>query len=99
MFVTSVEPASRLSDIPPDVMPLFSWQNYAAAWNSAPWGRYFMNTVFIGTTATAIAVFTSLLAGYAFASLRFPGKRLLFLSILIVLIVPDEVIIVPSTLY
>ncbi len=98
MFVTSVEPASRLSDIPPDVMPLFSWQNYAAAWNSAPWGRYFMNTVFIGTTATAIAVFTSLLAGYAFASLRFPGKRLLFLSILIVLIVPDEVIIVPQYL-
>ncbi len=98
MFVTSVEPTSRLSDIPPNIIPLFDWQNYADAWNSAPWGLYFANTVFIACSATVVAVITSLFAGYAFASLRFPGKRLLFLGVLIVLIIPDEVIIVPQYL-
>lgn len=96
MFVTSVEPASRLSDIPPNVLPLWDWHGYADAWNAAPWGRYFLNTVFIASAATAIAVATSLFAGYAFATLRFPGKALLFLAVLMVLVIPDEVILIPQ---
>jgi hypothetical protein len=54
-----------------------------------------LNSVFISSVATALALATSLFAGYAFAALRFPAKRLLFLGILIVLIIPDEVILVP----
>jgi multiple sugar transport system permease protein len=96
MFVTSVEPASRLSDIPPNVTPLWDWSAYADAWNAAPWGRYFLNTVFIASAATAIAVATSLFAGYAFGALRFPGKTLLFLAVLMVLVIPDEVILIPQ---
>lgn len=96
MFVTSVEPLSRLSDIPPNLLPLWDWQNYADAWNAAPWGRYFLNTVFIASAATILAIFTSLFAGYAFASLRFPGKPFLFLAILMVLVIPDEVILIPQ---
>ncbi len=96
MFVTSVEPTSRLSDIPPNMLPLWDWSNYAAAWSQAPWGRYFLNTVFIASSATFLAVVTSLFAGYAFASLRFPAKNLLFLAALMVLVIPDEVILIPQ---
>ncbi|MDB5074785.1 MAG: binding-protein-dependent transport system inner rane component, partial [Chloroflexi bacterium] len=98
MFVTSLEPRSRLSDLPPNVLPLWDWQNYADAWNAAPWGRYFLNTVFVSSAATALALVTALLAGYAFGSLRFPGKRLLFLAVLMVLVIPDEVILIPQYL-
>jgi multiple sugar transport system permease protein len=98
MFVTSVEPPARLSDIPPNMVPLWDWRNYADAWNAAPWGRYFLNTVFIATAATVLALFTSLLAGYAFGTLRFPAKGLLFLLVLMVLIIPDEVILIPQYL-
>jgi multiple sugar transport system permease protein len=96
MFVTSVEPMSRLSDIPPNMVPLWDWQNYADAWNAAPWGRYFLNTVFIASAATLLAVLTSLFAGFAFATVRFPGKQLLFLAALMVLVIPDEVILIPQ---
>ncbi|MBV9282305.1 MAG: carbohydrate ABC transporter permease [Chloroflexi bacterium] len=96
MFVTSVEPTGHLSDIPPNVLPLWDWSNYADAWNAAPWGRYFLNTVFIASAATLLALATSLFAGYAFGSLSFRGKRLLFLAVLMVLIVPDEVILIPQ---
>jgi multiple sugar transport system permease protein len=96
MFVTSVEPMSRISDIPPNVLPLWDWRNYADAWNAAPWGRYFLNTVFIASAATALALVTSLFAGFAFATFRFPARGLLFLAVLMVLIIPDEVILIPQ---
>lgn len=96
MFVTSVEPTGRLSDIPPNMLPLWDWHNYADAWNAAPWGRFFLNTVLIASAATALALLTSLFAGFAFATLRFPGKQLLFLAALMVLVIPDEVILIPQ---
>jgi multiple sugar transport system permease protein len=96
MFVTSVEPMSRISDIPPNIFPLWDWSNYADAWNAAPWGRFLLNTVFIASAATLLAIATSLFAGYAFASLRFPAKGLLFLAVLMVLVIPDEVILIPQ---
>jgi ABC-type spermidine/putrescine transport system permease subunit II len=75
MFVTSVEPRSRLSDIPPNMLPLWDWQNYADAWNAGPWGRYFLNTVFVASAATALALITSVLAGFAFGTMRSPSIR------------------------
>ncbi len=99
MFVTSVEPAARLGDTPPNVLPLWDWGNYADAWNAVTnpgWMRYFANTVFIAGATTALALATALPAAYAFAVLRFPGKRLLFLAILMVLVIPDEVILIPQ---
>lgn len=98
MFVTSVEPSGRLSDIPPNMLPLWDWSNYGAAWSAAPWGRYFFNTIFVATSATALALLTSLFAAYAFALLRFPGKRLLFVAVLMVLVIPDVVILIPQYL-
>ncbi len=99
MFVTSVEPDARLGDTPPNVLPLWDWGNYADAWNAVTnpgWMRYFANTVFIAGATTALALATALPAAYAFAVLRFPGKRLLFLVILMVLVIPDEVILIPQ---
>ena len=96
MFVTSLETTSHIFDLPPNFLPLWDWGNYADAWNATAWGRYFLNTVFIAATVTALVLLTSLLAAYAFAMLRFPGKGLLFLVILLVLVIPDEVILAPQ---
>jgi multiple sugar transport system permease protein len=98
MAVTSVEPMGRLSDIPPNVLPLWDWSNYAAAWSAAPWGRYFANTVLVAGSTTVLAVLTALPAAYALALLRFPGKTLLFFAVLMVLIIPDNVILIPQYL-
>ncbi len=99
MFVTSVEPAARLGDVPPNVLPLWDWANYADAWNAVTnpgWPRYFGNTVFIASATTVLAVVTALPAAYALALLHFPGKRVFFLIVLIVLVIPDEVILIPQ---
>jgi len=97
MIVTSIEPVDRLSDIPPNVLPLWEWRNYAAAWTAAPWPRYFFNTVFVACAATILVLLTSTPAAYAFAALRFPGRNILFMAVLLVLVIPDNVILVVTS--
>src|SRR3569833_2387198 len=72
------------------------WDNYAQVWTVLPFGHYFLNSLFVAVTATAMVLITSSLAGYAFARFEFPGRNLLFLLYLGALMVPGEVTIVPT---
>ena len=60
----------------------FHWQNLVAAWDAAPFGRFFVNTAVFSVITTAGQVATGLLAGYAFAMFEFPAKRILFYLVL-----------------
>ena len=70
--------------------------NYVEAWQSAPFGRYFFNTVFVALTCVLGVVVTSALAAYAFARMRFKGRDALFLLFLSMMMVPEPVYLVPS---
>ena len=65
------------------------------AWNSAPFGRWFLNSVIFSGASTIGQIATSLMAGYAFAMYEFRFKRLLFYVLLCGLMVPFSTIIVP----
>ena len=71
------------------------WANLSDAWNAAPFGRFFLNTVFFSVVTTVGQVATGLLAGYAFAMFDFPFKRLLFYLVLSGLMIPFTVVLVP----
>lgn len=70
-------------------------ENYVDAWRSDSFLRYFFNSAFVAAAVTAGNVLFCLLCGYAFARGSFRGKRLLFASILGVLIIPQQVIMIP----
>lgn len=72
------------------------WHNYADAIGAAPFARYFVNTFVVAGATTAGIVLTSLLAGYAFARMRFPGRGLLFGVVLATMMVPFEAILIPN---
>ncbi len=72
------------------------FQNYALAWNSAPFGRYYINTVFIAVATTILEVIISAMAAYAFSWMNFPGKGILFSIFLATMMVPGEVLLVPN---
>ncbi|MGB8956200.1 MAG: carbohydrate ABC transporter permease [Tumebacillaceae bacterium] len=72
------------------------WENYSQVWTMLPFGRYFLNSLFVAVIVTAVVLITSSLAGYAFARFQFPGRNLLFLLYLGALMVPGEVTIVPT---
>ncbi|AFG34346.1 carbohydrate ABC transporter membrane protein 2, CUT1 family [Fervidobacterium pennivorans DSM 9078] len=72
------------------------FQNYVSAWNAAPFGRYYFNTVFIATVTTILEIVISAMAAYAFSWMNFPGKGLLFSIFLATMMVPGEVLLVPN---
>jgi len=71
------------------------WSNLAAAWDTAPFGRFFINTAVFSVLTTAGQIATGLLAGYAFAMFDFPAKRVLFYLVLSGLMIPFTVVLVP----
>ncbi|MCP4546053.1 MAG: carbohydrate ABC transporter permease [bacterium] len=70
--------------------------NYAEAWQSAPFARYFFNTVFVALSCVLGVVVTSSLAAYAFARMRFKGRDWIFMLFLSMMMVPEPVYLVPS---
>lgn len=72
--------------------------NFISAWTSVPFGRFFVNTFWVSIVTTVGQIITSVMAGYAFARMRFRGKQALFLLSLATLMIPFQVILIPTFL-
>ncbi len=72
------------------------FQNYADAWHAAPFGRYYLNTIFVATATTILEVILASMAAFAFSILRFKGRDLLFGIFVATMMVPGEVLLVPN---
>lgn len=72
----------------------FSLVNFETVFDTFPVVTWFGNSIAIAVVVTAITVFANLLAGYAFAHLRFPGSNITFLLALATLMLPVQVIMV-----
>jgi multiple sugar transport system permease protein len=57
--------------------------------------RLFLNSAALALTITLSNLILASLAGYAFARLRFPGREILFIVVLVTLMVPDQLRLVP----
>lgn len=57
--------------------------------------QFLLNSTFVAVLTVALTLATSILGGYAFARFRFPGKNLLFLLVLAVLMVPYATLLIP----
>lgn len=69
--------------------------NYQAAADMIDLVQYYINTICIVVINTCLAVFFSMMCGFAFAKLRFVGKKFWFLFMLAVMMVPFESRLVP----
>jgi sn-glycerol 3-phosphate transport system permease protein len=73
-----------------------SIQNYFRAFELAPFGRYFVNTVLLVVAVLSVQLITSSLAAFAFAFYRFPGEKVLFTIILTQMMIPTVALLVPN---
>lgn len=71
------------------------WDNYVRAWKAIPFGRGYINSLFITLCVTLGQVITSSMAAYAFARLHFPGRDKLFMAYLSTLMIPGVVTLIP----
>lgn len=70
-------------------------ENYRRAWTEAHMSSYFLNTVFVTVTSTAIVVLATSTMGYALSRSQFPGRRILFGLLVVTLFVPQGYTIIP----
>ncbi|MFC4598912.1 carbohydrate ABC transporter permease [Cohnella hongkongensis] len=97
MFISSVKTAVEVNTTPPTFWPsVWSLDNYAYAFNKAPFGTYFLNSVIVSTVNVGLTVCTTILAAFAFSRLRFPGRDLLFALLLSLMMIPFEMLVITN---
>jgi sn-glycerol 3-phosphate transport system permease protein len=96
-LVNSLLQPSQIASKNPTFFPTSpQWHTYSDAWSDGHLRTYLRNS-FIQTGLIVVGqLVTSILAGYAFAFLRFPFKRTLFVVFLATLMVPFEITIVTN---
>ena len=100
MVTTSFKTMEEASS--PSLWPFpdqWMWGNYVETFRAAPFGTYFFFFFVIAAASTAAVVFTSLLAGYAFARLEFPARGFVFAAVLATMMIPFEVILIPNYVF
>ncbi len=74
------------------------WSNYVEAFtfNSLPFARFLLNSVFITGLSMVGSVFSSALIAFGFSRVRWRGRDLIFYIVIITMIIPQEVLITPQ---
>ncbi len=97
MLVTSLKSNTEVTASPPTFWPkALQWANYGSAWASAPFGRYFLNTIIVSVCQVVGVLVVASLAAYAFARMEFHGKNAVFTVFLATLMIPGEVTLIPN---
>lgn len=73
-------------------------ENYVEAWNEAKFSLYMINSVRITLITLAGELTFSILAAYAFARIKFPGREFIFTVLLSTMMIPAMVTIIPNFL-
>ncbi len=91
--LAAISPGERVLDR--ELLPReITFQPIADAWSEGRLGRYLVNSFVVALLVTIGQIGTSLLSGYAFAYLRFPGRIVVFGLFLATLLVPFEATVV-----
>lgn len=99
MILTSLKAQAEAMKVPIVWLPKEpQWQNYVDVLQKYNFGRYYLNTITVTVITVAFQIITCSMAAYAFARLDFPGKNVIFLVCMMVLMVPTQMIIIPRFL-
>ncbi len=97
MISTSLKEPGAVFTFPPQWIPRpIYWRNYVEAWKAVPFGRFYLNSIFVAVCQTFGVLLTSSWAAYAFSRLRFPGRDKLFFLYLVTLMIPGAVTMIPT---
>jgi len=99
MLTGSVKTNQQINTYPPIWFPTDpQWSNYRDAWELAPFGRFYINSVITTLLGSGLELVNATLSAYALVFLRFPKKNLVFILLLAALMIPNQVTIIPNYL-
>jgi multiple sugar transport system permease protein len=96
MLVTSLQSEAEANRFPPQLLPSRPrFENYVEAWQAAPFGHFFLNSLAVTSVVLVSNLVVCSIAGYAFARIRFLGRGTLFVTLMATLMVPFQVTMIP----
>jgi multiple sugar transport system permease protein len=96
VIAASLKDSGSLFAYPPKWLPLPPfWGNYHRLLFETGFLRWMANTLIVATSVTAIKLLIDSMAGYALARLEFRGRRVVFLSLLALMMVPSAAVLIP----
>lgn len=99
MIIGALKGTMEVYRVPPTWIPLDpTFSNFTEAWNSAPFGRYYINTIITTIMGSGFEILFAVTSAYAFVFLRFPKRDWIFLVLLAALMVPGQITILPNYL-
>ncbi len=96
MISTSLKELKKVFVFPPEWIPdPFVWGNYVRIWDVVPFARYYLNSLIMVAGLMVGQLTISCLAAYAFARVQFKGRNILFIAVLGMMMVPQQVRTIP----
>jgi len=96
MITIGLKSRTAVFDIPPRLLPHeFQWSNFVKGPQAINFPRLFLNSMVITALSVLGGVLTAMMAGYALARLRFPGRKLWFYLFVGSMLLPGVVGLIP----
>jgi multiple sugar transport system permease protein len=97
MISTSLKTYAQSVQYPPTIFPSdLQFSNFIEVFKNMSFLDYYWNTIIMTVGRTVGQLFFCSLTAFAFARMNFKGKNFLFILILSVLMVPIQIVIIPS---
>ena len=96
MFLTSTKTYEETIRIPLKIFPdTAQWINYTIVSDKLNFPRLYMNTILVTLMMIVGQLLIVTICAYAFSRLHFPGRDILFLGMLALMMVPGQIFIIP----
>lgn len=89
-------PSENIFQFPPQLLPAQpTLQNFVSVWQSQPFGRYFLNSLFVSVLTVGLNLIFCALAAYPLARLNFAGKDWIFTAVISTIMIPFQIVMIP----
>lgn len=96
---SSLKDGIEIRQFPPTLLPsTLRPENYLDIWTQVPLARFFWNTLVVTLLAMIGQVASATLVAYGFARFRFPFREQVFLLVISTILLPREVVLIPTFL-
>jgi multiple sugar transport system permease protein len=99
MVLSSFKSNMEIIQSNPSLLPRNpTFAGYEKVIRDAPFFRWFVNSLYAAAIVCLGTLFSSALAGYIFAKFQFRGKQAIFVSILATMMIPFQIVMIPTYL-
>ena len=94
--ITSLKSEDQTIVVPPSFIPWPpNFDSFVYVLQTSPFIRWYLNTIFVSVTVTFFSILFALMCGYALSQLKFPGRKVVYTSILVGFMLPFGALAVP----